>query len=208
MRYERSDSGLRGWRVLVDADEVRVASGKTVPYPTWIGFIEESGKIHVWTPAAYTPRGYRAAAREMLEQAKAELLGSRDNPRRPPKQWMRDCVAGASGSATDPGAVCGALWYRKMSPAAKRAALAREGRAENPVATVYHESGSFRDGTLHVYKKIYGSLSAAKKGAREHSSTVDGYVTVMQKGIEVAQFLRGKEVPYRKSNPAWAKVFG
>ena len=87
-------------------------------------------------------------------------------------------------------------------------ALAREGRAENPAATVYHESGSFRDGTLHVYKKIYGSLSAAKKGAREHSSTVDGYVTVMQKGIEVAQFLRGKEVPYRKSNPAWAKVFG
>lgn len=55
-----------------------------------------------------------------------------DNPRRPPKQWMRDCVKGASASAADPGAVCGALWYKKMSPSAKRAALAREGRMENP----------------------------------------------------------------------------
>lgn len=60
MRYERSDVGLHGWRVFVDADEVRVASGKTVPYPTRIGFIEDGGKIHLWTPAAYVPRGYPA----------------------------------------------------------------------------------------------------------------------------------------------------
>ena len=50
------------------------------------------------------------------------------NPRRPPKQWMRDCVAGASKSARNPGAVCGALWYHKMSPAQRRAALRREGK--------------------------------------------------------------------------------
>lgn len=56
----------------------------------------------------------------------------RSNPRRPPKQWMRDCIKGTSKSAADPGAVCGALWYRKMSPSAKRAALARESKAENP----------------------------------------------------------------------------
>ena len=56
------------------------------------------------------------------------------NPRRPPKKWMRDCVRGASRSARNPGAACGALWYHKMSPSAKRAALARERRelAENP----------------------------------------------------------------------------
>jgi hypothetical protein len=45
---------------------------------------------------------------------------------------MRDCIKGTSKSAADPGAVCGALWYRKMSPSAKRAALARESKAENP----------------------------------------------------------------------------
>jgi hypothetical protein len=57
-----------------------------------------------------------------------------ENPRRPPKMWMRHCVAGASRSARNPGAACGALWYHKMSPSAKRAALARERKelAENP----------------------------------------------------------------------------
>ncbi len=59
-----------------------------------------------------------------------------DNPRRPPKLWMKHCVAGvkAGGSAADPGAVCGALWYKKMSPSQRRAALRREGKDmnENP----------------------------------------------------------------------------
>lgn len=52
-------------------------------------------------------------------------------PRRPPKKWMRDCVAGVearSPSAADPGAVCGSLWHHKMSPKSKRAALSRERR--------------------------------------------------------------------------------
>jgi len=49
-----------------------------------------------------------------------------ENPRRPPKKWMRDCVAGASSSSRDPGAVCGALWYHKMSESQRRAALSRE----------------------------------------------------------------------------------
>lgn len=51
-----------------------------------------------------------------------------ENPNRPPKKWMRDCVRGASKSARNPGAVCGALWYHKMSPAQRRAALRREGK--------------------------------------------------------------------------------
>jgi hypothetical protein len=58
------------------------------------------------------------------------------NPNRPPKQWMRHCTAGAS-NARDPGAVCGALWYHKMSASQRRAALAREGKGElaaNPSA--------------------------------------------------------------------------
>lgn len=52
-----------------------------------------------------------------------------ENPGRPPKQWMRDCVRGASRSARDPGAVCGSLWYHKMSESERRRALSREGRA-------------------------------------------------------------------------------
>lgn len=45
---------------------------------------------------------------------------------------MRDCVRGVeeSRSARDPGAVCGALWYHKMTEGQRRAAL----RAEKPAA--------------------------------------------------------------------------
>lgn len=107
------------------------------------------------------------------------------------------------------------LWPGRNTPVERQQVLAKFGtlgeaeeyadrvssKADNPTATVYHETGSFRDGTLHVYKKIYSSLSAAKKGAREHSATVDGYVTVLRNGIEVAQFRQGKEVPYRGDNP-------
>ena len=64
-------------------------------------------------------------------------------PNRPPKKWMRDCVDGVrrSGSAVNPGAVCGSLWYHKMSPAQKRKAMRgekmkrrRRHRRANPVA--------------------------------------------------------------------------
>ena len=41
--------------------------------------------------------------------------------KRPPKPWMKHCTKGAS-KAKDPGAVCGALWYRKMSPRQRKAA--------------------------------------------------------------------------------------
>lgn len=65
--------------VRVDAGEVKVASGKVVPYPTWIGTVSRStGRINVWTPAAYVPRGYPAAARAMLETA---------------AQWIKDGTA-------------------------------------------------------------------------------------------------------------------
>ncbi len=55
------------------------------------------------------------------------------NPRRPPRQWFRDCVAGveAGGSAYDPQAVCGAQWQR-LSASQKRAAVRRHERRRNP----------------------------------------------------------------------------
>lgn len=101
-RYYRSDEGLHGWRVLVNKDELRVASGKTVPYATWIGFIEDSGKIHVWTPAAYVPRGYRDAARQMLEKAKIDLLGRRQLAENPSFfNWLRG-MSSAEHAAQQP----------------------------------------------------------------------------------------------------------
>ena len=48
--------------------------------------------------------------------------------KKPPKKWMKKCIAGvkSKGSATNPQAVCGSLWYNKMSPKAKKKAK-REG---------------------------------------------------------------------------------
>lgn len=63
-----------GFSVMVDANELVVDSGKKLPYPTWIGFIDCNGRIDVWSPAAYKPRGYRAAARRMLEEMRDEAL--------------------------------------------------------------------------------------------------------------------------------------
>lgn len=73
---------------------------------------------------------------EVLEKATqwvddAPELSRDDNPNRPPKHWFQDCVAGASSSADDPNAVCGSLWYHKMSASQRRAALAQE-RRDNP----------------------------------------------------------------------------
>jgi hypothetical protein len=56
----------------------------------------------------------------------------RTNPKRPPKKWWRDCVAGVSesGSADDPESVCGALWYQKMSESQRRRLLANQSEGE------------------------------------------------------------------------------
>jgi hypothetical protein len=53
--------------------------GKPLPYPTWIGTIHtRTGKINVWTPAGYVPRGYRSAALRMLEAARDSLSAKKD----------------------------------------------------------------------------------------------------------------------------------
>lgn len=112
----------------------------------------------------------------------------RSNPRRPPKQWMRDCVAGASESATDPGAVCGALWYRKMSPAAKRAALAREGRGENP--------SDYMNWLRDVQRRVGAEL------ARASERHLQGLFVSGESAASAAEKVS------RRANPAWARVFG
>lgn len=46
-------------------------------------------------------------------------------PKRPPKKWFKSCVRGVekSGVAYDPQAVCGDLWYHKMSVVQKKEAV-------------------------------------------------------------------------------------
>ena len=46
-------------------------------------------------------------------------------PKRPPKRWWKSCVRKVEKSkyADDPEAVCGSVWYHKMSAAQKRKAV-------------------------------------------------------------------------------------
>ena len=52
-------------------------------------------------------------------------------PTRPPKKWFRDCEKGVRESdskTSDPKAVCGALWYHKMSKRSKKRATRKAER--------------------------------------------------------------------------------
>lgn len=67
------------YQVTVDPGELECTS-KALPYSTYIGTIDEDTlKVHVWTPAASVPRGYRVAAAAMLgdvaESLRLELEG-------------------------------------------------------------------------------------------------------------------------------------
>ena len=61
-----------GQIVRVDANELRCDGGKLLPYPTTIGVIRlDTFTVQHWTPAAYKPRGYKAAALRVLEAVAA-----------------------------------------------------------------------------------------------------------------------------------------
>lgn len=56
-------------------------------------------------------------------------------PRHPPKRWFGDCTKGVkrSGSAADPRAVCGDLWFHKLSESERRRVREMyEGRRHRP----------------------------------------------------------------------------
>lgn len=67
------------YRVQVDANEFLCDGGKLLPYPTSLGTLrlDKRGKvkINVWMPAAYTPRGYKSAAKRALEAAALKTFG-------------------------------------------------------------------------------------------------------------------------------------
>jgi len=75
MKIEQGKATTRPYfTVSVHKDELVVASGKTLPYPAWIGTIGGDGKITVWHPVGYRPRGYKVAAWAMLEKARQQLI--------------------------------------------------------------------------------------------------------------------------------------
>ena len=65
--------------VRVEPNEFVTDSGKLLPYGTSLGTIRQDAKgrvkINVWMPAAYTPRGYKAAAKRALEEKAFDLFG-------------------------------------------------------------------------------------------------------------------------------------
>ncbi len=71
MRIEQSQTVVGFYTVHVDSNEL-MCDKRPLPYPTCIGVIDVRRpglKIDVWTPAASVPRGYKRAARALLEQA-------------------------------------------------------------------------------------------------------------------------------------------
>lgn len=72
---------------------------------------------------------------QRLYEQSGGMSPGKSNPGRPPKRWFRSCVKQVSRripQVRDPKAVCGSLWHRKASPAAKASAVRRE--RENPIA--------------------------------------------------------------------------
>ncbi len=66
--------------VHVDKNELRCDGGKLLPYGFTVGTIEVGRggkpKINVWMPAAWTPRGYKTAAKRLLDRAAAQIFSS------------------------------------------------------------------------------------------------------------------------------------
>lgn len=85
-------------------------------------------------------------------------------PNRPPRRWIERCIEHVenSGTAADPGAVCGALWHHKMKPESKRAAQRKYGvrathgelvewtRSSNPSKDGFDWKGRARSGATYT----------------------------------------------------------
>lgn len=61
------------YTVLVAKDELILPSGKPMGFSTWLGTIDATRGINLWTPAGYCPRGYKQAAMEVLEKVQKQL---------------------------------------------------------------------------------------------------------------------------------------
>lgn len=84
MRITKENIGHGDYYVVhVNPNEFLCDGGKTLPYGTALGTIKLAAgkaKINVWMPAAYTPRGYKSAAKRALEDAAEKLLKDPNGP--------------------------------------------------------------------------------------------------------------------------------
>lgn len=79
------------------------------------------------------PSGDIVDFEERNRRLKKEML---DNPRRPPRGWFRRCMKGVEKSgARNPNAVCGSVWYHKLSEADRRRITRESEYAANPSGT-------------------------------------------------------------------------
>lgn len=75
MKVEYHDKpGMKPYyTVLVAKDELELDNGKKLPFSTWLGTIDPSGKVTLWRPAGYCPRGYKKAALAVLEDVAKKI---------------------------------------------------------------------------------------------------------------------------------------
>lgn len=173
MKIERSTrTGSPFWTVKVDANELSVESGKRLPYSTTVGLIDvRSGKIHVWTPAASKPRGYPAAARTLLEQARDQLVAEGKLKVAPPK-------AARLMTAPDP----------KIRALPRRADKRRIPVARGAVVNVVHPRGGL------AYKRaIVVGVAPASDFSRAYGRQV--YVCDARGRVSVSEIGAGDAIP-------------
>lgn len=65
MKVYRSPITRARFIVQVDGSEVH----PKMTWPTYAGTFDSNGKLNVWTPAGYVPRGWKTSARTFLENA-------------------------------------------------------------------------------------------------------------------------------------------
>ena len=63
-------------------------------------------------------------------KSKLEEKKETDPSLKPPKLFWKKCIAGVSKNkdVTDPSAVCGSAWYKKMSKTQRKEAREKEGK--------------------------------------------------------------------------------
>lgn len=128
-------------------------------------------------------------------------------PRRPPKKWFRDCegkVARKSPRATDPAAICGALWNKKMSTAAKRSALSKESTRGSREEACCHDcarGGSYsRKPTYRVRRVAQGHYQLHELEGGRQTGGADLYGTAREVAAQVREIVpRGAAVSWPRT---------
>jgi len=108
-------------------------------------------------------------------------------PKRPPKHWFKRCVKAVKKSSphvTDPNAICGQTWYHRMSPAAKKRALAEEKR-------LLKKRDSAGGGLLDsIVDFMRGSKKRAVKRKKSSESTSECIRRLVRGGYSIEEAVR------------------